>query len=164
MTAITKIDRLLTPSVFGAGLISKDLSTIPSAGASLEAIRRLELQLPRQLSAQHRELLQAWNGLDLDVVRIHGVPPVERGIRDVLKLQQFVPEGAGNIAFGSDPSGFVYFEGADGTVWSWDHDGGAVTQLASCVDVFIDEVVFGGRGDSFAGKEWLDQLRVLGLA
>ncbi|MFZ3320756.1 MAG: SMI1/KNR4 family protein [Usitatibacter sp.] len=164
MTAVSKIQRLLTPPVRAARLISQDLSTIPAAGASAEALRSLESKLQRPLSAQHRDLLMTWNGLDLDVIRIFGVPPVVKGIYDLLEWQELVPEGEGNIAFGGDPSGFLYFESKSGSVLSSDHDGGETKVVASCINEFIDEVVFGARGDSFLGEEWLNELRALGLS
>jgi hypothetical protein len=163
MTAVGKIQRLLTPSVRAARLISPELSTIPAAGASAEGLRRLESKLKRPLSAQHRDLLLTWNGLDLDVIRIFGVPPVVQGINDLLEWQELVPEGEGNIAFGGDPSGFLYFENRNGTILSWDHDGGGIEVRAPCINEFIDEVVFGARGESFMGEEWLNRLRTFGL-
>jgi hypothetical protein len=163
MTAVSKIQRLLTPSVRAARLISQHLSAIPATGASAEALRSAESKLQRTLSAQHRDLLLTWNGLDLDVIRIFGVPPLTQGIKNLLEWQELVPEGKGNIAFGGDASGFLYFESLDGSVLSWDHDGGEIKVMASCINEFIDEVVFGSRGDSFMGEEWLSRLRALGL-
>ena len=94
---------------------------------------------------------------------LDGVPPVAKGIRNLLECQGLVAEGEGNIAFGSDPSGFLYVESGNGSVLSWDHDGGEIEVEASCIDEFIDEIVFGARGDSFMGEEWLNRLRTLGL-
>lgn len=163
MTAVSKIERLLAPSVRAPRLISNHLSTVPETGASAEALRSVESKLQRPLSAQHRALLLTWNGLDLDVIRIFGVPPVTQGIKDLLEWQELVPAGKGNIAFGDDPSGFLYFESLDGFVLAWDHDGGEIKVMASCINEFIDEVVFGARGDSFMGEEWLSRLQTLGL-
>ena len=164
MSAVTKIRRLLAPEMLAKRLISASLSVIPSNGVQEAGLRRLESQLPRALSMQHRALLSTWNGLNLDVIRIFGVEPVADRIPELIENQTLVPEGSGNIAFGSDPSGFLYFEDAAGSVLSFDHDGGEVKLVASCIDEFIDDIVFGPRADSFMGEDWLIELRGAGLA
>jgi len=166
MTAVSKIRELLSPRVRQSDLLSENLTVVPSRGATLESLSRLEQELPRPLSESHRALLSLWNGLDLDVVRILGVPPVEDGITPITACQGSASEDpllAASVAFASDPSGFVYFELPDGRVYEWDHDGGDTRIVASNIDEFIDHLVFGGRAAEFAGEEWLVELRALGL-
>ena len=167
MTAVTKIRELLSPSVHASGLLSHELTHVPSMGVTAEHLAREERALPRPLSESHRALLSVWNGIDLDVIRIFGIPPVERGIRPITQWQRFVPEDpkfAGAIAFACDPAGFLYVELPDGSVHSSDHDGGDTQQIASSIDEFIEEVVFGQRATEFGGEEWFKELRALGLA
>ena len=98
------------------------------------------------------------------MIRLFGVPPVEEGIRDILEWQELVPGNEKNIAFADSPAGFIYFEDSIGRVLSWDHDGGAAKLLAPCVDVFIDDFVFGSQADDFIGGSWIQERRALGLA
>jgi hypothetical protein len=163
MSAILKIRRLLEPDVRTSRLLDPELTVIPTSGASSEAIQAVETVLPRPLSTGHRELLLTWNGLNLDVLRVFGVPPTAPGILDLLSFQQLVPPGRGYIAIGNDPSGFLYFEHPSGLVSSFDHDGGTVSAVAVSVHDFIDNFVFGQGADRFLGREWLEELRALRL-
>jgi hypothetical protein len=167
MRAVLKIREVLEPRVRKSRLLIESMTVVPSAGATPELLARFDRELPRPLSDSHRALLSVWNGIDLDVLRILGVPPTEKGIRPITDCQGFIPAEpgfAGAIAFASDPSGYVYFELPDGSVYSWDHDGGNTTRIASTVDDFIENVVFGARGAEFAGEKWLHELQARGLA
>jgi hypothetical protein len=167
MNAVTKIREVLSPNLRTSGLLIENLLLVPSAGSKPEAIAQLERRLPRRISQAHRAILLSWNGIDLDVIRILGVPPTEEGIRSIDDCQQFVGElrnCQGAVAFASDSNGFVYFELADGSVHSWDHDGGRITRMAESIDRFIQHVVFGPGGGEFGGPEWLRDLQACGLA
>jgi hypothetical protein len=166
MTAVSKIRELLSPRVRASGLLIRDLIHVPSVGVTPEHLASVEPALPRPLSESHRAILSVWNGIDLDVIRILGIPPVERGILPITKWQGFVPDGpefSNAIAFACDPAGFLYVELPDGSVHSSDHDGGGAKRIASSIDEFIEDVIFGKRATEFAGDEWLQELRALGL-
>ena len=167
MNAVSKIREILNPEVLKSRLLIESLIAIPSAGATLALLARFDRELPRPLSEMHRAVLSVWNGIDLDVIRILGIPPTENGIATITNCQGLIPvepRYAGAIAFASDPSGYIYFELPDGSVHSWDHDGGDTQQIASTIDDFISHVVFGVRGKEFAGEQWLHELQLCGLA
>lgn len=167
MNAAAKIREVLDPRVRQSRLLTESLTVVPSAGTAPELMARFDRQLPRPMSRAHRAILSVWNGIDLDVIRILGVPPTEKGIRPITDCQGLIPAEpryAGAIAFASDPSGYVYFELPDGSVHSWDHDGGDTEQIASSIDEFICHIVFGARGAEFAGEKWLHALQACGLA
>lgn len=167
MNAVSKIREVLNPKVLKSRLLIENLIAVPSAGATPPLLARFDRELPRPLSEMHRAVLSVWNGIDLDVIRILGVPPAENGIATITDCQRFVPvepRYASAIAFASDPSGYIYFELPDGSVHSWDHDGGDTQQIASTIDDFICHVVFGARGEEFGGKQWFQELQLCGLA
>jgi hypothetical protein len=137
--------------VLATNLLTSDLVVVPDVGATNEQLSALASRGIHPSPALER-VLRRWDGIDLDVIRIH----------DVMRIMQ--NEAEGYCLFGSDPSGFLYLEASDGSVVSFDTDGGGVTALAASFDEFIDDVVFGNRGAEFAGEEWLSELAAVGLA
>lgn len=154
------IDRVLA-----ADLLIPEMIALPG-GVGDAAITREEAQLPRALSAEHRSVLKRWNGVNLDVLRIHGCEGTNEAAIGSLARRQLdlVDQVGGAIAFASDPAGFVYVESDDGTVYSIDSDGGAVETLASSIGDFLERVVFGPDAAQFYGDDWLGELRDAGLA
>lgn len=69
----------------------------------------------------------------------------------------------GAIVVGSDPSGFVYLQAADQRVYSLDTDGGDFEQIAENLDDFFERLVFGPDAATFAGDDWLAELRKAGM-
>lgn len=137
--------------VLATNLLTSDLVVVPDVGATDEQLSDLASRGIRPSPALER-VLRRWDGIDLDVIRIH----------DVTRIMQ--NEAEGYCLFGSDPSGFLYLEAPDGSVVSFDTDGEGVTVVAASFDEFIDDVVFGNRGAEFAGEEWLSELAAVGLA
>jgi hypothetical protein len=121
-------------------LLPRELLDLSSAAAT-----DVELASAPPVPDSLRDLLTWHNGLDLDVVRIHGVGDVNRPIR---------PTSSGEIAFASDPAGFTYGLRGDGTVTSVDHDGGEEKVVAHGVDDFLRGYVFGPRAAEFSGEDW----------
>ena len=120
--------------------------------------------MPRRLSELHRQLLLAWNGLDLEVVRFFAAPPARIGITPLPKAQALIPSAHPSwIAVASDPAGFLYTEDERGSVWSVDHDGGAEKRLASSLDEFIGGYIFGERSAEFGGESWHSDLVTHGV-
>ena len=166
MSAVSKIQSLLTEEILASGLFARTMIQVPVAGATDKAIEDLERALPRSVSAAHRAILCRWNGLDLDVVRILGVPPVEPGFKTILDFQPLIESDtrlSTGVVFATDPSGFLYIEKSDGSIYSVDHDGGEITFCASTVDEFFDVLVFGNRSSEFLGHQWLYTLQRLGI-
>lgn len=126
--------------VVASDLLLPELVNLSSGGAT-EAELASAPPLPNSL----RDLLAWHNGLNLDVVRIHGVG-------DVVPLIQFTPSG--DIEFASDPAGFTYILRRDGTVASFDHDGGEEKVVAQGVDDFLRGYIFGPRASDFSGEDW----------
>lgn len=154
MTAVTKIERVLS-----SGILDPDLSTIASRGATEAEIRAAESFLGRTLSGGLRAVLGRWNGIDLDVLRLYGVGTTEPGIGSIETSQLAAGMGLGAVVIGSDPSGFVYLERAEGQILQLDTDGHSVKPVASDLDDFIDRLVFGVDAASFGGDSWADELK-----
>ncbi|MBO9880699.1 SMI1/KNR4 family protein [Xanthomonas sp. D-109] len=150
MDAISTIEQVLR-----SGLLSENLVFAPSAGVLPAQLSALEIILPRSISPQHRALLARWNGIDLDVIRVLGTGNIEGQLPRIEDNQALSTETghAGAIAIANDPSGFVYFELPDGSVIAWDHDGGGTTFMASDINDFFGQTVFGSRGAEFFGEE-----------
>jgi hypothetical protein len=160
--AVDVIERVLKTSVLSPGL-----SVIPEQGASQANCDEEERLLPRPLSPAVRRVLSRWNGLDLDVVRLYGCGSVARGIKRLSAHQLVEADELRDLdepmVIGSDSSGFVYIEDAQGRVWSLDTDGGELTRLADSLDDFLGRVVFGEGAEAFAGSQWAQTLRRAGL-
>jgi hypothetical protein len=130
--------------VLASPLLTPDLVCVPDRGAT-------DAELASVFNAQQDSslmtLLRRWNGLDLDVIRIHGVGITSDGLPCVAST----PHGH---AVASDPSGFQYIRLPDGTISSFDHDGGSLTSVANDFDDFLRNYVFGNRSAAFCGDEW----------
>jgi hypothetical protein len=153
--------------VLASDLLSAELVVVPTGGASLEQIRACETLLCIAFSTEQRNLLTTWNGLNLDVVRFGGVPPVEQGIESLVDLSRTLADSMAQlhlVPIGSDPAGFVFFQTDDGRVCSLDHDGGNVELVASDFREFVCDVLFGESSHQRYGQEWLDALRLRSLA
>jgi hypothetical protein len=155
MKAISKIERVIS-----SGLLRPNLLAIPNGGASLDQIALEESAMSRLLSPIHKGLLRRWNGLNLEVIRVFGCEVTLPSIPS-LRESQFPPSflPAASLAFASDPVGFVYVELEAGGIVSVDSDGGEIELVASSIDDFFDNFVFGMRGDKFADSDWLQELR-----
>ena len=159
MSAVDTIRRVLKTNVLLQGLVA-----VPEKGASEAEISGEEARLARPLSAQHRAVLQEWNGLNLDVIRFYGCGEnVGKGMRLVNHQEGVGLLVEGGICVGSDPSGFAYIEDAVGQIYSYDHDGGELKLEIQNLDDFVDRYVFGRGAASFGGEEWLEELRAAGL-
>ena len=158
MSAVATIERVL-----GSALLRPTLISVPATGATEGQIARVESRLPRSLSQPHRTLLARWNGLDLDVLRIHGADSSGiDGPRDLASRQDAAALPR-SIVFADDPSGFVYVEDELGVIWSMDSDGGEAKQVAPDLDAFFSDLVFGRHAAKFMGQSWADELMAAGL-
>jgi len=146
-----------------ADLLSGDLITVPSRGATEAEIAEAEKALGRKLSSSHRSLLQSWNGLDLDVIRFYGSGSVSSGIRNLTNEQLTEGLSEGDIVIGSDPAGFIYVEEPGGRIRRFDSDGGSQETIASDLDDFLERLVFGDDAAQFAGEAWRGELREAGI-
>ena len=139
--------------VLSSGLLTPTLVCVPSSGANNSDLSQANL------TDDLRELLEWRNGLDLDVIRVHGFGEVEPGITPA------VIHANGLLEFASDPAGFRYLLGDDGSVSSMDHDGGAIEKVTDSVDSFFRTFIFGNRAAEFAGADWAhDVAECLGQA
>jgi hypothetical protein len=130
--------------VLASGLLTHGLLRVSEHGAS-----QAELDDAPRIPIDLREVLAWRNGLDLDVVRLHGIGT--QGF--VLERAEF-PDWPDAVGFASDPAGFQYFLDPTGKVLCCDHDGGEIGQIANSVDDFIRGYVFGPRASEFAGEDW----------
>lgn len=159
MSAIERIQ-----AVLDARVLVPQLMVVPTTGAMESEIDNEQLLLGRSFCADHVEILRRWNGIGLEVVRLFGCGD-SAGQSGRISALQFISgygvEGA--IAVGADPSGFIYIQLADQRLFSLDSDGGEVTQVAKDLDDFFERLVFGTDASSFAGEEWLADLRSAGI-
>lgn len=146
--------------VLASGLLRKDLTRLPTHGASVVEIAETESQLAHPLSDAFKGVVREWNGLDLEVVRVCGVGRPDDGFDAVLSYWWLAAAvGPRFNAVASDPDGFVYGEQADGSILQWDHDGGGNEVVAPSFEDCICGLVFGERAAEFSGEEWLAGLR-----
>lgn len=139
----------LIDRVLAAGVLTESLVVLPPPAAAAdiaEAEKRAGIAIPEAL----RALLQRWNGPDLDVIRF--VPCSE------LRRE---PEG---VLFATDPAGFMYFLQGSGHIAQLDTDGGGLEEVACDVNDFLGGFVFGSRSREFAGAQWEQEMRRVGLA
>lgn len=120
--------------------------------------------LPRSLSETHERILRRWNGLNLDIIRFFRAGKSIKRLPGLVDCQ--IPplaEMPGVIVFANDPSGFQYGETAAGEILSFDHDGGEIGSIASSMEEFFCDLLFGARAAEFAGRDWYDALAAAGI-
>jgi hypothetical protein len=145
--------------VLAAGVLMPELVCVAKRGATPEEIEEEERLLPRPLSRQHRAVLETWNGLDLEVIRLYGCHGGECVDR-LSDRQDPRPEGDGILAIGSSPEGTVYAEALEGgIVLALDVRTGRTLDIATSLDDFFGRCVFGPDAASFAGEDWASELR-----
>ena len=159
MMAIAAIERALASAV-----LTKTLVVVASRGAMASELGSEQVLLGRVLSNLHRVLLERWNGLDLDVIRLYGVGSTEPGIRCLRAEQRDWPELDGSLVVGSDPAGFMYLERPTGEIWTLDTDGGHEAVVAENIDALFSKYVFGSDAVLFGGEEWAEQLLRAGVS
>lgn len=150
--------------VINSKLLTLGLSYIPERGATEEELAILNSSLPRRLSDSHATLLRRWNGLNLDSIRLYGATPTPGELRGLVESQfEELTELDGAIAFGNDPTGFIYCESESGEIVSVDSQTGKVSHQADTLDAFFGQLVFGPRAAEFAGESWLNEIKAAGL-
>ncbi len=156
---INKIEQVLNSK-----LLSKGLTVVPSSGASKEEMTKEERFLKRSLSEQYKNLLNKWNGIDLDVIRLYGCNEPDDTLDCLRNNQELLPPSIkGGIVIGSDPMGFMYIENINGIIYSLDTDGGEILKVASSLEDLICNYLFGNRAQEFGGEEWVEELKVNGI-
>lgn len=160
MSAVDIISRVIS-----AGVLSESLTYVPKGGASNDDIKFVESKLRRKISEQHRILLERWNGINLDVVRVYGATATKGELKGILDVQEMLDHEAGErlTAFCESPAGMIYFEDADGSILMLDLDGDGVERVASGINDFFDRFVFGRDAAQFAGSEWFNELKEGGV-
>src|SRR3984893_2190154 len=167
MAAVEVIEKVL--GTLPAGPLMSSMVDVPARGARHEELAAEEKLLPRRLSGRHRDLLQRWNGINLDMIRVYGVgqtdPAIMRLSRSQLDISQDFP---GWIVFASSPAGFVYAEDSDGVIHSYDTQAmaspaGAAKVVASDIDDFFSRFVFGSDSDKFCEGDWKPLLLKAGV-
>ncbi|WP_182871536.1 hypothetical protein, partial [Stieleria mannarensis] len=112
---------------------------------------------------QHREMLQEWNGIGLEIIRFFGCGT---NAEEIGRLGEYVVHNSdmpGVITIGSDASGFAYLEDLSGAVYSLHTGEHRLDLVASDLEEFVCDVVFGSRAEQFAGTDWMDELKEHGL-
>ena len=154
MSSFERIKQLLE-----SGALCAELTRVPERGASSGEIADVEERVKRPLSAPVRNVLSTWNGIDIEILRIHGCGNDPR-LRPIETAQRYLPEAPeGTLVIGSDPAGFAYLEMQDGRILSYDSDGGEVKTLAADFDDFICRLVLGPDAAEFAGEDWASDLK-----
>jgi hypothetical protein len=151
--------------VLHSGILLGDLVRLPETGATTKQIVAEEQFLRRPLSNQHKALLAAYNGANLDVVRLYCCGDGYKSIKPLHLCQKGlliarIPDG---VVFSDDPAGFSYSEAGDGTI----HAAHASDVESKCVardmDDFFEGFVFGPRAKEFAGADWFLELSAAGI-
>lgn len=160
MTNIELIEKVLS-----SGLLLEPLTYIPANGANHIELSVLNDALPKPLSAAHKSILQKWNGLNLDVIRLYGASAISGELKGLTESQDNVPISFsdGYIVFGDDPAGFVYLEDDEGRIWSLDTEIQVTSLIAIDMDDFFQNYLFGLKGFEFGGENWMLELRSAGL-
>jgi hypothetical protein len=142
--------RSLVEHLVSGRVLKSSLVVLPSDRASADELIAVQRQLGSPIDRGLLDFYSAWNGADLDVIRVYGA--------NKLRKDQF------GLVFGSDPSGFVYRFNDLGKVTQQDTDGGDIRVVAENFDDFIFGFVFGPRAAEFAGAKWLRDLHDAGIA
>jgi hypothetical protein len=157
------------------GCISIDLSFIPSEGAREQDILEEERKSIRPFTFQHKEFLKIWNGANLDLIKFYGCGNAHKEISKISEWQMEVYDDNPSEAFpdlpykdllviGDTPFGEVIIEDKKGSIYMLNFDGLLFEKVASSLEEFICDYVFGKRAEEFGGEEWLQELKDAGLA
>lgn len=167
MRAITVIEKVLDK--LNAGPLLQSMVYVPGRGATHDELSAEDRLLPRKMSARHRDLLMRWNGINLDMVKIYGVGQTDARIKRLSRCQLDISQDfPGWVVFASNPAGFVYAEGPDGVVHTYDTQAfsspsGAEKMVASDIDDFFSRFVFGSDSDEFCAGDWKRRLLEAGV-
>lgn len=131
-----------------SGLLDEELCERVSA-PSLARIAAFCNENNITLNMQHHDLLCHFGGSNLDVIRILGLDNIT--------------EHDGYIAFANDYCGFIYQYNASGQVYLQDTDGGEISLIASSIDDFFNNVLFGLDTAKVYDAEWQAALREHGM-
>lgn len=157
MTAVTTIEKVIQ-----SGILNRNLSEIPKNGADFTQLAELEDSLPRAISKMHKQILGAWDGLNLEVIRIYGAGLSVPSVGRLIESQRYaVTEDM--IVFADDPAGFIYMEGGDGSVYSLDSKTSNLKRVAFNLDEFFGDKVFGKDAEEFMGDWWFGLLKDFNL-
>jgi len=108
--------------------------------------------------------MKKWNGMNLDVIRLYGCGDVHPELKRLSASQSGVlAEGAGNIVFGDDPSGFMCAEKGDGIILSVQVSTGEVKEVAFDIDDLFERYIFGKDVKEFGGEDWVEELLEAGV-
>ncbi len=158
MNFINVIEKTLESSLFEPSLIF-----IPKEGLSETELDNLEKEIGRKLSPYHKEFLQKWNGINLEIIRLYGFGNKEKRIRQLTDEQNERFLSKHTLVIGSDPSGFIYLEDKEFNILCLDTISGETQFLARNLDDFFSALVFGEESNKFLGEEWKNELHKLGF-
>lgn len=155
----------LIEKVISSGLLLQPLTYIPTQGANPSELLMLDDSLPKPMSNAHKTILQKWNGLNLDVIRLYGASPTPGELNGLAESQEgvLISFNDGYIVFGEDPAGFIYLEDGEGRIWSLDSEIQVSSLIARDMDDFFQNYLFGLKGFEFGGENWMQELRSAGL-
>jgi len=132
------------------GVVSRSLVELPTHGVDDLQINQAQAALGERLPSLLVELLQVYDGANLDVIRFHP-------LRSIVRSHY-------GLAFANCPAGFVYHACPDGSVLAEDTDGTKAKQVAGSLSEFVFSYLFGVRSAEFGGVEWHLELVNAGIA
>lgn len=142
--------------VINSGLLCDDLIFIPSKGATNIDLTALQSSLKRSLCADHVELLQEWDGINLEVISLYSVNKSDE-LFQIAKSQ--ISSYPNLIFFGHDPIGISYAYDADGKVYLLDSDALELEHISENLSDFFYNFIFGEKSECLMGISWVDELK-----
>lgn len=149
-TFLDVLDKVLKSS-----LLDEDLIVVPKAATDFQ-VKAEEKKLAKHINPEYKSFLEHYNGLNLDIVRFHGVDKTEAYIKSLSSSQNDIVSNG--IVIGDDPAGYYYIQDSSGKIYSSDSKADSTKYLASSFSSFITDVVFGRKAEEFAGAEWKSEL------
>ncbi len=145
--------------VINSDLLTEELCFIPNHGLSDKLLEKWNYfeNYGQKKSSSYIAFLKQWNGVDLDVIRFHGLS----SDKEILEIQ--LDQEHSLLVIASDPAGFLYGFNNEGKVFSLDTDSNIKKCVAESFDDFVLVFLFGCRAQDFLGSEWQKQLKQIGI-
>ena len=134
----------LIEKVIASGILLNELTELSLSGVTDKELVEAENRVGVKIDEGLKEMLRAYDGANLDVIRFYAVGRVVNTKK--------------GLKFADDPSGFIFYVSRQEKSYLRIQTGGNVKIVASSVKEFIHSYLFGERSAEFAGAEWHQEL------